>query len=119
MFQAKYFKRREFQCKCGCGFDTVDAELISVLDNLREGLMAPIIINSGCRCKEYNAKIGGAEKSQHVIGRAADITVNGVDPAIVHAYLIGAYPDKYGIGLYVKQGFVHIDTRAKKARWNG
>ncbi|EAS4214514.1 serine/threonine protein kinase, partial [Salmonella enterica] len=24
---SKYFKRSEFACKCGCGQDTVDAEL--------------------------------------------------------------------------------------------
>lgn len=117
MFPAKYFKRREFTCKCGCGFDTVDAELIAVLDAVREHFAAPVLINSGCRCEEYNSKIGGAKGSQHKFGRAADITVHGVTPGAVNAYLVGRFHDQYGIGNY--QSFTHIDTRSQKARWNG
>lgn len=29
----KYFKRNEFECKCGCSFDTVDFELAEVMDD--------------------------------------------------------------------------------------
>jgi uncharacterized protein YcbK (DUF882 family) len=110
-----HFSRREFACKCGCGFDTVDHELIEVLEDLREFLNAPVMIASGCRCFKYNLKIDGAHNSQHKLGRAADI-VTGVAPRIIYTYLDHRYPDIFGIGNYSK--FTHIDTRSgNRARW--
>lgn len=113
----KYFKRQEFACKCGCGFDTVDYELAIVLDSLRNNFNTPVIINSGCRCKEHNKEIGGSPKSQHLVGKAADIVVKGIHENMVYAYLDEKYPNKYGLGLY--EGRVHIDVRPNKTRWKG
>ena len=112
---SKHFSRYEFACKCGCGYDTVDAELITVLEALREHFDRPVTINSGCRCSEHNENIEGGKKSQHLIGRAADIVVKKVDSAVVYRYLTDRYIGKYGIGGYA--GFTHIDTRSKRARW--
>ena len=36
------FSRHEFACKCGCGNDTVDAELIRVLQSVRARFGKPI-----------------------------------------------------------------------------
>ena len=111
-----HFSRKEFACRCGCGFDTVDAELLHVLINLRGQFNAPITITSGARCKNHNGNIGGSEKSQHMIGRAADIKIYRIHEDIVADYLEATYPDKYGIGRYI--GRTHIDTRATPARWD-
>ncbi len=111
------FFRKEFECPCGCGFDTVDAELIKVLQDLRDAFGKGVRINSGCRCNEYNKQIGGSKKSQHVLGRAADIAVNDTPPSAVYEYLNSKYPNLYGLGKY--SSFVHIDTRKSKARWKG
>lgn len=118
---SKHFKREEFACKgqkkgiCECNFDTVDAETLEVLEQIRFHFDKPVTIYSGCRCKEYNKHVGGSKQSQHMKGRAVDIGVKDVSPEKVHEYLIGKYPDKYGIGKY--RTFVHIDTRNYKARW--
>ncbi len=112
---SKNFNRREFECSCGCGTDTVDAELIEVLEALRNRVDEPIKINSGHRCKNHNADIGGAEKSMHLTGKAADIVVGGIDACLIADYLNERYPDKYGIGEY--ETFTHIDVRKIKARW--
>ena len=112
---SKHFSRYEFACKCGCGYDTVDAELITVLEDVRAYYDRPVTINSGCRCEKHNGNIGGGKKSQHLTGRAADIRVKGIDPAVVYRYLELKYIGKYGIGGY--REFTHIDTRRKKARW--
>lgn len=112
---SKHFSRSEFACKCGCGFDTVDAELITVLEGLREQLGRPVRINSACRCEKDNARVGGAKSSQHLTGKAADITVDDISPMGVFSYLTGKYPDSYGIGRY--KTFTHIDSRSNKARW--
>ena len=36
-------------------------------------LVGPIIVNSGYRCEEVNRMVGGAARSQHLYGQAADI----------------------------------------------
>jgi len=111
-----HFKRQEFACKCGCGFDTVDAELLKILESERNYWGKPITINSGARCKDYNAKVDGKKHSQHLLGRAADFTVKGVEPTDVANRLNSIYPDKFGIGWY--KGFTHIDTRNGAGRWD-
>ena len=63
-WNSKYFKRAEFACKCGCGMDTVDYELVNILDKVREHFGTPVVINSACRCEAHNASVGGAANSK-------------------------------------------------------
>lgn len=49
------------------------ALVANVLDPLREAWGQPIIVTSGYRCERLNRAVGGASKSQHVKGQAADI----------------------------------------------
>lgn len=111
---SKHFSRHEFACKCGCGFATVDYELLVILEKLREHLQQPITIVSGCRCSAHNAAVGGARDSQHMKGRAADIQV-ALSPELVHGHLATIYRGRYGLGKYPT--FTHIDTRSGHARW--
>jgi len=114
---SKNFSRYEFECQCKCGFNTVDAELIKVLEKLRLVLRGPrITINSGCRCERHNAEIGGSPNSQHLRGKAADIVVEGVCPDTVADCLVDLFPDRYAVGRY--KTFCHIDVRSKKSRWD-
>jgi len=117
------FSRSEFKCNCGeCSYDTVDSELVRVLQDVRDKYACGVTITSGNRCPEYNKEVGGAQKtdesmgSQHMYGRAADIQVSGISPHEIAEYLNWKYPDKFGIGDY--KTFTHIDTRSgNKARW--
>ncbi|MCU7840868.1 MAG: DUF882 domain-containing protein [Candidatus Thiodiazotropha sp. (ex Troendleina suluensis)] len=113
--KSQYFSRYEFRCRCGCGKNTVDAELLDVLENVRETFERPVEINSGHRCARHNKKEGGSKKSQHLDGKAADIVVIGVSSYEVYGYLNHRYPKKYGIGQY--PDFTHIDIRPEAARW--
>ena len=45
----------------------------NILDPLREAWGEPIIVTSGYRCGRLNKAVGGAAKSQHMYGQAADI----------------------------------------------
>lgn len=112
---ATNFSRSEFACKCGCGFDTVDCELVEVLQDVRDVFNATVSISSGCRCERHNRAVGGAPSSQHTKGRAADISVSGYSSEVVYTYLVDKYKDRFGFGKYAT--FVHVDTRLKKARW--
>ena len=83
-------------------------------------------ILSGYRSEAFNKAISGAKLSQHVQGRAADVTVAGVPATRVWAVLQslvgqGVIPQVRGIGLYTKQNFVHIDVRptVQLATWGG
>lgn len=114
---SKYFTRDEFACQCGCGFSTVDAELLEVLEDVREFFNEPVTITSGCRCDTHNRNVGGAEDSKHKYGIASDIQVRNHDAEDVYTYLANKYEGKYGIGLY--DSWVHIDVRQDNgARWN-
>ena len=79
----------------------------------------PVKILSGYRCPVHNMNVGGASNSKHKLGIAADISVKGVKPESVYGFLDNMFPDKYGLGLYKGNKFVHLDIRATKARWKG
>ncbi|KAA0014416.1 DUF882 domain-containing protein [Billgrantia pellis] len=112
-----HFRRREFACKCGCGFDTVDLDTLQVLEAVRAHYGRPVTITSGCRCANHNRRVGGAAGSQHVLGRAADFRVQGVHPHEVHAWLAENFPGA-SLGRYAT--FTHVDTRSGgPARWGG
>lgn len=112
---SKHFQRREFACKCGCGFDTVDVETLGILEAVRTHFGVPVIVNSGARCPAHNKAVGGAPNSQHVLARAADIRVSGVAPDEVATWVEMAFP-KSSVGRY--NTFTHIDTRSNgPARW--
>lgn len=128
-----YFDRKEFACKCGCGYAVVDAKLLELLTTYRSFFNAPMYITSGARCLTHNAKVGGAAPkldadhkpiwgtgSQHLWGMAADIVVDGVSPHTVHTMLaqgMDAGEGWGGLGEY--REFTHVDVREKKSRWRG
>lgn len=118
------FKVREFRCKDGTDTVMVDETLTVVLQCIREHFGKPVTITSGYRTAAHNAAVGGTKSSQHLLGRAADIRVQGVSVEEVAAYAESLMPDWGGVGRYpVKAGratgWVHVDTRAEKARWRG
>ena len=46
---------------------------LMLLEPARTVTGCPIIVNSGFRNAAYNARVGGASRSQHLVGQAADI----------------------------------------------
>jgi uncharacterized protein YcbK (DUF882 family) len=112
----RFFLRREFACRCGCGFDTVDYQLILILKDIRLHFGLPMIITSGCRCESHNKAVGGGEKSQHLFGRAADFRISGISPSEIYDYILDKWPNRWGVGVY--NGWVHIDSRETAARWD-
>ena len=111
------FSRDEFACKCGCGFDVVDVKLVKILQDIRSYFGIAITINSACRCISHNHTVSGSTKSQHRLGKAADIVMEGISPQRVHLYLNSKYPQSLGLGLY--ESFVHVDVRSEHTRWEG
>ena len=120
-----YFKEVEFKCKCGkCTLPAGSPpdELVDTLCKIREHFNAPVRINSGYRCAAHNARVGGAPKSRHTFGDAVDFVVASVPTKEVYDFCETlSNADKLGLAIKHNadkfKGFVHLDTRGKKARW--
>lgn len=110
------FKVVEFACKDGSDFLKVDSPLVFMLQKIREHFNKPVVINSGYRNAAYNKKVGGASRSQHIYGKAADICISGVDPLEIARYVESECELIKGIGLYTWG--VHVDTRNTPAKWD-
>ena len=115
-YLSKNFKVREFKCNDGSDTVLISDKLVGLLQNIRDHFGAAVTINSAYRTESYNKKIGGATKSQHVNGTAADIVVKGATPLEVAQYVEHIMPDSGGIGVY--QSFTHVDVRANRSRWD-
>jgi uncharacterized protein YcbK (DUF882 family) len=87
------------------------------LQGIRRIFGFPIIVNSGFRNRSYNRVVGGAESSQHLYGKAADIRpisnmqLQTLWDVVLDNWGVG------GIGDGRPKGFIHVDTRDSNARW--
>lgn len=127
--------------------DTVAQErlvqlVLTVLEPLRALWGAPVLCVSGYRSPEHNARVGGAQASQHMLGRAADIVPadlpwvamragHGTDAqaarldkftSLIEHHMSRELEAIGGIGRYL--GWTHVDTRPRGtighvARWEG
>jgi uncharacterized protein YcbK (DUF882 family) len=120
----KNFSRSEFDSKDGSVMPQdvlVNIQkLANQLQTLRDAIGNPITINSGYRSPSHNKRIGGVSNSQHVLGKASDIVVNGMPPKEVAKEIEKLISScdmlQGGIGIY--RNFVHYDIRKNKARWS-
>ena len=111
-----HFVVGEFACHDGSDQVLISDELVTLLQVIRDHFGAPVVINSAYRTQAYNAKVGGAARSQHLLGTAADITLAGVTPLKVAQYAEFLQPKAGGIGVY--RTFTHVDVRAARSRWD-
>lgn len=123
-----HFLEREFACRC-CGRADVDPALVDALERLRAVVASPVIILSGSRCARHNRRVGGAPASRHLIDKlgggrrqsdAADVAVTkalSLRRIFRAAMAVPAFRNDGGVGVYLAQGFVHLDTRGRRARW--
>lgn len=132
------FSRSEFNCECGCGFDTVDYKLVVILQEsvdyfeTKYNSKVSVIITGGNRCVEHNEEVQKlyvknykphSSKSTHTEAKAADHkhyyikdgTRIQIPPEEVYDYYDKKYPNRHGVGLYSNR--VHVDSRNSKNRW--
>lgn len=108
----RHFKVKEFACKDGSQVIFIDDYLCNILDILRRKIGKPIVITSGYRTPEWNAKCGGAKYSYHMRGMAADIRTEGMSAKQLANELDAIIPDECGIIVY--KSWVHFDVRTGK-----
>lgn len=120
----KNFKLAEFKCNDGTevpgAFVCNVSKVAQNLQVLRDYVKKPITINSAYRTPNYNRKIGGAVKSQHLTASAADIKIAGMTSKQVYDTIQTLISLKKmhngGVGLY--NTFVHYDVRGLPTRWD-
>jgi zinc D-Ala-D-Ala carboxypeptidase len=67
------------------------AEFLEQVKTLLDG--KPIMVTSGFRCKAVNDSVGSSDKSQHLLGYAADFKVPGISPdTVVRALIASGLP---------------------------
>jgi len=112
--QIDYFKKSEFDCKCGCGLNNMSKEFVGWLEFVRTVLDAPIIITSGSRCQTHNNSVGGSKTSSHLTGLAADIEVKNSESRLNLVFALAqSHITRVGIG----KNFLHVDIDKNKTQY--
>lgn len=115
---SKNFKRSDFACNCGCGFDKIDLVLVAKLQKIVDHfnfVSENVKIDSGCRCEKHNIAVGGKQNSLHLVGKAADIRFIGIPAIMIFKFADAFIGNSGGVGNYPQ--FTHIDVRGSYARW--
>jgi uncharacterized protein YcbK (DUF882 family) len=93
------------------------------LERLRAAVAAPVRVTSGWRSPAHNLAVGGAQRSLHLDGRAADIVVAGYTSLALTGVIEGLIAQGLladgGLGTYPSRGHVHLDTGPGPRRWRG
>lgn len=93
----------------------VDEEAMDAIQRLRDDLGKPVIVtpNGGYRSPKQNKLSGGAAKSQHLLGKAFDVSLQNQDREhLVERAIACGFT---GIGYY--RTFMHFDIGPKR-RWD-
>ena len=117
----KNFKVKEFACK-HCGVNKINQKVIYMVQKIRDALGVPLYINSGYRCEEHNAAVGGVKNSYHVQGLAADLSCSlgakVMYDTVKKLYGQGRIPELAYCILYKAKNFIHVDCGHKRNnRW--
>lgn len=124
----KNFNIREFVCKDN--FEILLNE--QVLDHIfrlqkfRSWYMRPMVVSSGYRTKEYNAKVGGSPNSKHILGIATDFLlpldelekyneqrIEEFYNNVKNKWLELCAQDNLGGGVGFYDKYIHLDSRSK------
>lgn len=88
----------------------VEPELIRKVQELRDLVGQPLILNSAYRTKERNEETGGADNSYHLKGMAVDVRIpDGY--TVDEIANLGKQVGFRGIGRYYSKNFCHFDIR--------
>ena len=120
----KNFNKAEFDCSCNCEMPKEVLINIQKLANqlqiLRNKVGVSVKINSAYRCIKHNKSIGGVSNSQHVLGKASDVVINGFKASktfdLISELINEGDMLQGGLGAY--NSFTHYDIRKTKARWD-
>ncbi|MGE0490449.1 MAG: D-Ala-D-Ala carboxypeptidase family metallohydrolase [Vulcanimicrobiota bacterium] len=116
---SEHFVLGEFVCNNPTfrQFVRVHDDLVRMLEEIRSAVGGAINLTNAHRPWPHNASIGGATKSEHIAGTAADIYTDAISNSELHRICDRIIGNKGGVGRYAD--FVHVDVRGFHARWDG
>lgn len=116
-----HFRLEEFGTDIPAAHIANVKRLATQLEILRAHIRRPIVITSGWRSPEHNARVGGTRESSHLTGSGADIVLRGTIPwsplwlaGYIEALIAAGIMHDGGLGIYAKH--VHYDLGAQR-RW--
>lgn len=133
----RHFSRYETECNC-CGLNEIDFCIIHRVQTIRDvacwlaGRDTPILITSGCRCKQGNKRAGGKVSSRHLRGRDRENYRTPFEKSDALDWTFFNEKDKWLLGVfdvifrdtwqggfhfYEDRGFIHVDGRPERGRW--
>ena len=93
----------------------VKPQVVRNLEQVSKEVGYQLQVTSGYRSPEYNSRVGGAKKSQHVQGNATDIVQSGLTIQQRQAFISAAVDAGFtAIGVY--NTFTHVDIRGGALR---
>tara|TARA_R100000329_G_C7615599_1_gene218544 strand:- start:1547 stop:1900 length:354 start_codon:yes stop_codon:yes gene_type:complete len=107
----KYFKLKEFACKCGCNHNNINKELLDMLEQARKMAKLPFVISSGYRCENHPESIKNPTSS-HIKGLAVDIKCSDSKSRAIILDALG-FVGFRRFGLH--DSFIHADIDESKA----
>ena len=113
-FDFPHFRKQEFACRCGCGYDNINLKVVKILEEIRAHFGGkPVIVTSGCRCEKHNKKVGGIKGSKHLEGLACDFYIKGVSTQDLLNYTTSLMAKRHIKYTYTNnknmKGVVHIN----------
>lgn len=114
---SEHFSKKDFIFRDENGKESVKISLCLVggLELLRSIAKSRINILKGYVTPEVAEKEKSLKRNFHVLGKAADITIDKLTPKeiVLFAELV---PEFKGIGLNITENYVHVDTRQQEER---
>ena len=82
----------------------------TILEPTRKHLRCPVVITSGFRSPELNEAVGGSDRSLHMHGKAADITIANPDHLFkAYEFIRDELPYAYSlVSYYRERNFIHV-----------
>jgi hypothetical protein len=109
------FNRGHFSCKCGrCNNEfKFSLALVGILEHLKAKYRKNITIHRAYVCDSYAKELFGNNKDYHHLGKAIDISIDGVETKDVFKEL-ETLEEVTGIGIISVKNIIHIDIRDKE-----
>ena len=119
----QHFSSEEFDSRDGAKVPTsFRRHILTVaqqLEIIRPFWGLPVVVHSGYRSLDHNRSVGGSRYSQHLLGKAADISISGISPEEMFRAFKYAIDRRLIIsgGLKAYHWGIHYDIRGSFKTW--
>ena len=97
------------------GWKMINMEVKVKLLRVATRMGRELTVNSGYRSPEYNRRIGGAKRSQHMSGYAIDVSMAGFSSDDIRKFIRLASQEGFmGMSYYSGSNFTHVDIGGRR-----